>query len=93
MATKKLEKDNFDMKMKIFYLEEQLQRYSSEEQVNNASECVSACASEVNELSADNMSLRIKLEETSIELEQRNTLLVKVCTVWQCGSDVYSAVV
>lgn len=73
LATKKLEKDNFDMKMKIFYLEEQLQRYQGDGMDTRA-----VNANELNELSADNMTLRVRLEETTLELDQRNKLLIKV---------------
>jgi hypothetical protein len=76
VENKKLEKDNFDMKMKIFYLEEQLQRYQGD-----GMDASGVNSNDMNELSADNMSLRIRLEETSIELEQRNALLIKVRTI------------
>ena len=81
VANKKLEKDNFDMKMKIFYLEEQLQRCEGDGMNANG-----VNSNDMNELSADNMSLRIKLEESQIELEQRNTLLVKVRKHIPCHS-------
>lgn len=86
VQTKKLEKDNFDMKMKIFYLEEQLQRYQGD-----GMDGTGANSNDLNELSADNMSLRIQVEETGIELEQRNTLLIKVRGVQSIGTHTHSS--
>ena len=78
IENKMLEKDNFDMKMKIFYLEEQLQRFQGD-----GLDTSGGNVNDMNELSADNMSLRVRLEETCLELEQRNTLLIKVSNLYK----------
>jgi chromosome segregation ATPase len=62
----KLEKENFDLKMKIYYLEDNL-RQSAEGTAGN----------EVDELRSENASLRLRLEEKELDLEQRNHLLIK----------------
>jgi chromosome segregation ATPase len=62
----KLEKDNFDLKMKVYYLEDALRQVSS-----------GASSGEVEELQSENNQLRSKLQENAIDLEHRNTLLVK----------------
>ena len=62
----KLEKENFDLKMKIYYLEDNLR------QVGN-----SGASNEMDELRAENMNLRLKIEEQTIDLDQRNSLLMK----------------
>jgi chromosome segregation ATPase len=62
----KLEKDNFDLKMKVYYLEDALRQVSS-----------GASSAEVEELQSENNQLRSKLQENAIDLEHRNTLLVK----------------
>ena len=76
---KKLEKENFNMKMKLFHLEEKLSQFQNDGLDGNE-----VYNNDVNELSADNMSLRIRLEEAGIELEQRNKLLIKVRMMSEC---------
>lgn len=66
-----LEKSNFDLKMKVFYLEEKLQRLLAASGVEGgAGKVLGDEGSVVN-------SLRLQLEEKNIELEQRNVLLTK----------------
>lgn len=62
----KLEKENFDLKMKIYYLEDNL-RQTAEGTASN----------EIDELRSENSSFRLRLEEKEIDLEQRNHLLIK----------------
>jgi chromosome segregation ATPase len=62
----KLEKDNFDLKMKIYYLEESLRQQNSGESNQ-----------EVEDLRNENRQLRNKVQENAVDLEHRNTLLVK----------------
>lgn len=62
----KLEKENFDLKLKIYHLEESLRQLSSGE-VN----------SEVLDLQSEVTHLRHQLQEHRIDLEHRNTLLIK----------------
>jgi centrosomin len=63
----KLEKDNFDLKMKIYYLEESLRQQSSSGESNQ----------ELEDLRSENRQLRNKVQENAVDLEHRNTLLVK----------------
>ena len=64
-----LEKSNFDLKMKVYYLEENIQKLMKSG-VEHASD----------ELRAENTSLRLQVEEKCIEMEQRNSLLLKAKT-------------
>lgn len=64
----RLDKQNFDLKMKVYYLEEQLKRIQDNEiRVEQSSN------HHKNEIS----DLKLQLEEKDIELEQRNLLLLK----------------
>lgn len=82
---KRLEKNNFDLKMKVYYLEESLRKAASESlsmgdpspsmSPSNGALASSSVLAENNE--ADITSLRLQLEEKDIELEQRNLLLLK----------------
>jgi hypothetical protein len=64
----KLEKQNFDLKMRIYYLEENLHKL---EETNYQRELNS------NDHTSKLTDLKLQLEEKNIELEQRNLLLVK----------------
>lgn len=59
-----LEKSNFDLKMKVYYLEENLRKLSSQTALGE-------------DTKGDVTSLKLQLEEKTIELEQRNLLLLK----------------
>jgi chromosome segregation ATPase len=61
-----LEKSNFDLKMKVYYLEENLKKMMD-----------SGAESASDELKNEIASLRLQLEERNIEVEQRNALLLK----------------
>lgn len=62
----RLEKTNFDLKMKVYYLENQLQKSAEGSGPGDG------------DLSrGDATSLKLQLEERNIELEQRNLLLAK----------------
>lgn len=64
----RLEKSNFDLKMKVFYLEESLRRFQDgEDAIDSKSE----------KYRADINRLQIQLEEKQVDLEQRNLLLMK----------------
>jgi phage terminase Nu1 subunit (DNA packaging protein) len=56
-----IEKSNFDMKMKIYYLEEELRK------VKNSH----ANGDDVDDLRSDVESLRLQLAEKGLELDQR----------------------
>jgi hypothetical protein len=62
----RIEKENFDLKMKIYYLEES---------IKNLTEGV--ISSDQDDLRAENALLRTQIEENGLNIEQRNTLLVK----------------
>lgn len=64
----KLEKQNFEQKMKIFHLEEQLKQ--QQEQGSTKDTFHNRTKSELSDL-------KLQLEEKEIELEQRNLLLLK----------------
>eukprot|EP00602_Paraphysomonas_sp_CaronLab_P000508 CAMPEP_0185020024 /NCGR_PEP_ID=MMETSP1103-20130426/2612_1 /TAXON_ID=36769 /ORGANISM="Paraphysomonas bandaiensis, Strain Caron Lab Isolate" /LENGTH=1277 /DNA_ID=CAMNT_0027550661 /DNA_START=67 /DNA_END=3897 /DNA_ORIENTATION=+ len=61
-----LEKENFDLKMKVYYLENNIRQITDGVPV-----------SEVDDLRSENSMLRIQLEDSYADLEQRNSLLVK----------------
>ena len=69
-----LEKTNFDLKMRVFYLEEKLTRLAGSE---GAAGLIGSGGDDGN--SATN-ALRLQVEEKNIELEQRNVLLTKAKT-------------
>jgi hypothetical protein len=71
-----LEKNNFDLKMKVYYLEENLKKISDSGGGHGAQHQ----ADYTEELRAENTSLRLQVEEKCIEMETRNTLLVKAKT-------------
>jgi chromosome segregation ATPase len=62
-----LERTNFDLKMKVFYMEEQMRKLSESANQADAAE----------DLREQNQQLRGDLEERTLEVEQRNALLVK----------------
>lgn len=64
----RLEKSNFDLKMKVYYLEESLKRFQDGEQ--NYDHQNDAAKAEIT-------SLKLQLEEKNIELDQRNLILMK----------------
>ncbi|KAJ1425263.1 hypothetical protein B484DRAFT_397985 [Ochromonadaceae sp. CCMP2298] len=64
----RLEKQCFDLKMRIYYLEESLKRFQDGEQVHDA---------QSENLKVEVSKMRLKLEERAVDLEQRNLLLVK----------------
>lgn len=64
-ARQVLEKANFDLKMKVFYLEESLKNSSKND--DGASD----------EARSENESLRYQLQDKNVELDQRNVLLGK----------------
>lgn len=63
----KLEKSNFDLKMRVYYLEEALKKFQDTDLGN----------SDNDELASEVSTLRLDLEEKKIELERRNLLLIK----------------
>jgi hypothetical protein len=64
----RLEKTCFDLKMKIYYLEENLKRFQDSE---------SRAETEQGGLKIECARMKLKLEERAVDLEQRNLLLVK----------------
>jgi hypothetical protein len=58
----KLEKTNFDLKMKLFYLEENMRKNSNDHAISN--------------IDGNNQNLLI-IEDLNIKLEERNILLTK----------------
>jgi chromosome segregation ATPase len=64
----KLEKVNFDLKMKIYYLEESLKRFQDGEQVHDV---------QTDHFKNEIHKLKLQLEEKQVDLEQRNLLLIK----------------
>ena len=65
---KRMEKQNFDLKMKVYYLEENLKKLTHDSPI---------IPKDIESVEADMTSLRLQLEEKDIELEQRNLLLLK----------------
>lgn len=68
----RLEKQNFELKMRIYHLEENLKKFQDSEHRQDA--MTTAAKAEVHDLN-------IKLEEMQIELEQRELLMVKASGV------------
>jgi chromosome segregation ATPase len=64
----RLEKSNFDLKMKVYYLEESLKRYQDGEHMGDVQQ--EHHRIEINKL-------KLQLEEKHVDLEQRNLLLIK----------------
>lgn len=64
----KLEKSNFDLKMKVYYLEESLKRYQDGENMVDA---------QSDHHKIEISKLKLQLEDKQIDLEQRNLLLIK----------------
>eukprot|EP01041_Mallomonas_annulata_P001964 gene1964-3814_t len=64
----RLEKQNFDLKLKTFYLEDRIRKTSPS---------TNMLGIDYDELKIENASLRLLIEEKNIELEQRNALLFK----------------
>jgi hypothetical protein len=61
-----LQKANFNMKLRIFYLEEKLAKLAGGQS-----------ASHLGDIETENLQLKMMLEEKVQELEERNVLLVK----------------
>jgi hypothetical protein len=68
----RLEKQNFEMKMRIYHLEESLKKFQDGEHRHD--QAASTAKAEVHDL-------KIKMEEMQIELEQRELLMVKASGV------------
>jgi DNA repair exonuclease SbcCD ATPase subunit len=64
----RLEKANFDLKMKVYYLEENLKRYQDGEHADDV---------QGEHLKQENSKLKLMLEDKQVDLEQRNLLLIK----------------
>lgn len=64
----KLEKNNFDLKMKVYYLEESLKRFQDGEHMTDA---------QSDHQKIEISKLKLQLEDKQIDLEQRNLLLIK----------------
>ena len=64
----KLEKENFDLKMKVYYMEENMRKMQEGEQMHDLHE--EQKKGEINKLHLQN-------EELRVDLEQRNLLLIK----------------
>jgi DNA repair exonuclease SbcCD ATPase subunit len=64
----RLEKANFDLKMKVYYLEENLKRYQDGEHADDV---------QGEHFKQENSKLKLKLEDKQVDLEQRNLLLIK----------------
>jgi len=75
-AKQALEKSNFDLKMKVYYLEENLRRAAAAG-VGGVVGSSSSSSSSSSELSALNSTLRVQLEEKNVELEQRAGMIRK----------------
>jgi hypothetical protein len=70
-------KNNFDLKMKVYYLEENLRKIKE----NGSSNSLMGVNMEyVEELKTNNLNLKLQLDEKVIEMEQRNSLLIKAKT-------------
>lgn len=63
----KLEKDNFDLKMRIYYLEENLKQIATG----------TTSSIDIEELRIENANLRLQVDESNNELDQRNAILIK----------------
>lgn len=59
-----LEKANFDMKMKIYYLEEEMRKLRRNDGNSHSSEDIDDFKSEIE-------SLKLRMQEKGLELEQR----------------------
>ena len=64
----RLEKSNFDLKMKVYYLEENLKRYQDGEHAGDA---------QTEHQRLEIGKLKLQLEDKQVDLEQRNLLLIK----------------
>ena len=64
----KLEKENFDLKLRIFHLEESIRKHSPLKEDRVA---------EIRENQSDSSNLILTIQEKNAELEQRNNLLMK----------------
>jgi chromosome segregation ATPase len=64
----RLEKANFDLKMKVYYLEENLKRYQDGEHAGDV---------QGEHFKQENSKLKLMLEDKQVDLEQRNLLLIK----------------
>lgn len=81
----RLEKSNFELKMKALYLEDKIKRSSSSDSIAKSSSNVSSGSSHYRDnidrgggLTIDNVtSLRLALEEKDIVIDQKNNLLIK----------------
>lgn len=64
----RLEKSNFDLKMKVYYLEENLKRFQDGEHHGDV---------QTEHLKQEVSKLKLVLEDKQVDLEQRNLLLIK----------------
>lgn len=64
----KLEKSNFDLKMKVYYLEESLKRFQDGEHMTDV---------QSDHQRIEISKLKLQLEDKQVDLEQRNLLLIK----------------
>eukprot|EP01032_Pedospumella_encystans_P027948 gene27948-31570_t len=64
----RLEKANFDLKMKVYYLEESLKRFQDGENMSDV---------QTDNQKIEISKLKLQLEDKQIDLEQRNLLLIK----------------
>ena len=64
----RIEKSNFDLKMKVYYLEENLKRYQDGEHATDV---------QSEHLKIEISKLKLQLEDKQVDLEQRNLLLIK----------------
>lgn len=64
----RLEKSNFDLKMKVYYLEENLKRLQEGEHAGDV---------QTEHLRQENAKLKLMIEDKQVDLEQRNLLLIK----------------
>jgi len=64
----RLEKSNFDLKMKVYYLEESLKRFQDGESMSDI---------QTDNQKVEISKLKLQLEDKQIDLEQRNLLLIK----------------
>jgi chromosome segregation ATPase len=64
----RLEKSNFDLKMKVYYLEESLKRFQDGEDEHDG---------QYESMKLERGKMKMEMEEKNIDIEQRNLLLLK----------------
>ncbi|KAJ1438837.1 hypothetical protein B484DRAFT_392077 [Ochromonadaceae sp. CCMP2298] len=64
----RLEKSNFDLKMKVYYLEEGLKRFQDGEEEHDG---------QYETMRVERSKMKMEMEEKNIDIEQRNMLLLK----------------